>query len=156
MPSNSHCRRTLISAWLRSTSVRISSIEHPDFFFEPVQLHLQTSDLFVERVAVGFSVPVLALPSVHEQLRQLLQCRFPPLRDLDGMHLELRSQLAERLLAPDRLDRHPRLKLRTVLFSRRRHRPLLCQRLRRNLSLLPGLKSGDHYTVPINPVLPCD
>jgi hypothetical protein len=29
--------------------------------------------------------------------------------------------------------------------TRRRHRPLLCQRLRRNLSLLPGLKSRVHY-----------
>ncbi|MGB7721487.1 MAG: ORF6N domain-containing protein, partial [Bryobacteraceae bacterium] len=28
-------------------------------------------------------------------------------------------------LAADRLDHHPRLELRTVLFSRRRHRPLL-------------------------------
>lgn len=40
----------------------------------------------------------------------------------DGMHLELRSQPAERLL-------DPRLELRTVLLSRRRRRPLRCQRL---------------------------
>src|ERR1022692_3393421 len=62
------------------------------------------------------------------------------------MHLELRSQLAQRSFAADRLDRHPRFELRIVLFSRRRHRPLLCQRLRRNLSLLPGLKSRVHYS----------
>src|SRR4051794_4570930 len=61
------------------------------------------------------------------------------------MHLELRTQLTQRLLAAHRLDRDPRFELRTILLSRRRHRPLLCQRLRRNLTLLPGLKSGDHY-----------
>src|SRR4051794_23890785 len=62
------------------------------------------------------------------------------------MHLELRTQLTQRLLAAHRLDRNPRFELRTILLSRRRHRPLLCQRLRRNLTLLPGLKSGDHYS----------
>src|SRR5260370_11778336 len=136
----------LISAWSRSTSARSSSIEHPDFFFEPVQFHLQPPNLFVQRVAVGFPVSALVLPPVHEKLRQLLQRRLPPLGDLDRMHLELRSQLAEGSLTADRLDRHTRFELRTVLFSRRRHRPLLCQRLRRNLSLLLCLKSRVHYT----------
>src|SRR5271165_3494285 len=139
MPSNSHCRRTLISGWPRSTSGRSSSIEQADFFFEPVQFYFQPPNLFVERVAVRFPTPPLALPPVHEKLRQLLQCGLPPLRNLDRMHLELRSQLAQRLLAADRLDRHPRFELRAVLSSRR-HRLLLCQR-RRNLNLLRGLKS---------------
>src|SRR5208283_3192027 len=124
-PSNSHCRRTLISGLSRSTSGRISSIEHADFFFEPIQFHLQPHNLFVDRVAVGVLVPTLARSPVHEKLRQLFQSRLPPLCDLDGVHLELRPQLAERLLATDRLDRHPRLELRAVLFPRRRHRPLL-------------------------------
>lgn len=34
------------------------------------------------------------------------------------MHSEARSQLVQRLLAPDRLDRHPRLELGAVLFPR--------------------------------------
>jgi tetratricopeptide (TPR) repeat protein len=63
----------------------------------------------------------------------------------------LRSQLTQRLLAADRLDRHPRFELRAVLFSRRRHRPLLCQRLRRDFNLLPGLKSWDHYITTLRP-----
>src|SRR5208282_1689497 len=62
-----------------------------------------------------------------------------------GMHLELRSQLAERLLAADRLDHHPSFELRAMLFSRRRHRPLLVNDSAENLSLLLGLKSWDHY-----------
>src|SRR3982751_3898580 len=144
MPSNSHCRRTLILGLPRSTSARISSIEQTDFFFEPVQLHLQPPNFFVQRVAGSFPVPPFA--TVHEKLRKLFQRTLPPFRNLDRMHLELRTQLTQRLLAAHRLDRNPRFELRTILLSRRRHRPLLCQRLRRNLTLLPGLKSGDHYS----------
>jgi len=33
-----------------------------------------------------------------------------------------------------------------VLFSRRRHRPLLVNDSVENISLLPGLKSWDHYS----------
>src|SRR4051812_27254025 len=130
----------------RSTSARNSSIEHTDFFFEPVQLHLQPPNLLVERVARSFPVPPFA--TVHEKLRKLFQRTLPPFRNLDRMHLELRTQLTQRLLAAHRLDRNPRFELRTILLSRRRHRPLLCRRLRRNLTLLPGLKSGDHYISP--------
>src|SRR3954452_22750274 len=128
----------------RSTSARNSSIEQTDFFFEAVQFHLQPPNFFVQRVAGSFPVPPFA--TVHEELRKLFQRTLPPFRNLDGMHLELRTQLTQRLLAAHRLDRNPRFELRTILLSRRRHRPLLCQRLRRNLTLLPGLKSGDHYT----------
>src|SRR5208283_634511 len=110
-PSNSHCRRTLISGLPRSTSGRNSSIEHPDFFFEPVQFHLQPPDLFIQRVVVRFAVPPLARPPVHEKLGQLLQGRLSPFGNLDRMHLELRSQLTERFLAADRLDCYPRFVL---------------------------------------------
>src|SRR4051812_12898176 len=107
----------------RSTSARNSSIEHTDFFFKPVQLHLQPPNLLVERVARSFPVPPFA--TVHEKLRKLFQRTLPPFRNLDGMHLELRTQLAQRLLAAHRLDRNPSFELRTILLSRRRHRPLL-------------------------------
>src|SRR5579862_4511214 len=61
------------------------------------------------------------------------------------MHLKLRAQLAQRLLTPDCFHRHPRFERRTVLFSRRRHQPLLRLTTRRNLNLLRGLNSWDHY-----------
>src|SRR5450755_3044491 len=61
------------------------------------------------------------------------------------MHLELRTQLAQRLLAPNRLHRHSRFEGRTVLFSRRRHLLLLCLNDSPNSNLLPGLNSWDHY-----------
>src|SRR5665811_1724631 len=102
-------------------------------------------DSFIEGVAVRLTVTRFTCPAIHEELRHLLQRGLPPLGDLDRMHLELRAQLAERPLAADRLDHHPCFELRTVLFSRRRHRPLLVNDSVENLSLLPGLKSWDHY-----------
>src|ERR1019366_6465595 len=97
-------------------------------------------------VAVRLTVTRFTCPAIHEELRHLLQRPLPPLGDLDRMHLELRSQLAQRLLAADRLDYNPCFELRTVLFSRRRHRPLLVNNSAENISLLPGLKSWDHYS----------
>src|ERR1019366_4366533 len=71
------------------------------------------------------TVARLALAAVHEQLRHLLDGSLSPVADLHGVHVVLRSQLVQRPLAADRLQRHPRLELRTVLLSCRRHRPLL-------------------------------
>src|SRR5215472_8197162 len=112
----------LSSGFASSTSGRRSSVEQASFFLEPVQLHLQPADLFVERVPVGILVPPFSRPPIHEHFRQLLQRRLPPLGDLHRVHFELRPQLAQRLFPADRLNRHPRLELWTVLFSRRRHR----------------------------------
>ena len=97
MPSSSHCRRILISGWFQSTSARICSVEHADFFFEPVQFDLQAPDLLVQRVAVRFPAR-LSRPPVHEQFRQLVQRGLPPLRDLVAHLLE--SNLAELLTLP--------------------------------------------------------
>src|ERR1700688_5032414 len=136
----------LISPRPRSTSSRRSSVEHANFFFEPVQLDFQPPNLFIEGVVPGLNDRALPGPAIYKNLRQLLHSGLPPLRDLDGMHLELRAQLAQCLLTPNRFDRHPRFESRTVLFSRRRHQPLLRLTTRRNLTLLPGLNYWDHYT----------
>src|SRR5258706_6132159 len=112
----------LRSGCANSTRGRRSSVEQTSFFFEPVQFHLQPTDVLVERVPVGVLVPPFSRPPIHEQFRQLFQRRLPPLGDLHRVHLELRSQLAQRLFPADRLNRHLRLELWTVLFSRRRHR----------------------------------
>jgi hypothetical protein len=93
-------------------------------FFEPVQLYLQPADLLIKRTSVRLGAGSLTGPAIHEKIGPLLDRRLPPLRDLHRVDLELRSQLAERLLAADRLYYHPRLELRTVLFPRRRHQPL--------------------------------
>ena len=58
----------------------------------------------------------LTRPAIHEEFRHLFQRRLPPLGDLDGVHFELRCQLAERLVTADRLNHHPCFELRTVLL----------------------------------------
>ena len=101
--------------------------------------------LLIEYVLPGFRGLPLPCPPVHKKLGKLLYRRLPPFPDLNRMHLELRTQLAQRLLAPDCLHRYPRFEGRTVLFSRRRHLLLLCVNDSPNSNLLPGLNSRDHY-----------
>src|SRR5260370_40407784 len=50
---------------------------------------------------------------------------MPPLGDLDRVHLVLRAQLTQCLLAAQRLDSYSRCELWAVGFSRRCHQPLL-------------------------------
>src|ERR1017187_8302446 len=141
----------LISAWSRSTRSRRSSVEHANFFFEPVQFDFQPANLFVECVVAGLDRRAFPGPPIHKKLGDLLHRGLPPLRDLNGMHFELRAQLAQRLFTPDRFNRHPRLESRTVLFPRR-HQPLLVRlTTRRNLNLLRGLNYWDHYSLRCPP-----
>jgi hypothetical protein len=65
---------------------------------------------------------LLSAAPIHEQFRQLLQRRLAPLADLHRMHVILGRQLAQRSLAADRFHCYLGLELRTVLFTRRRHR----------------------------------
>ena len=52
--------------WVGSTSCRSTSAELGSFFFEPLQLHLQTPDLFVQLGDLGFITPPV-LARAHEQ-----------------------------------------------------------------------------------------
>ena len=115
-------------------------------FFEPVQPDLQAANLFAEGVVPGLNRSALPGSSIHKNLRELLHRGFPPLRDLDRMHFELRAQLTQRLLTTDRFNNHAGFERRAVLFSRR-HQLLLRLTTRRNISLLPGLNFWDHYTI---------
>src|SRR5262245_8922244 len=55
-PSSSHCRRTPSSGWPASTSSRSCSGERADFFFEPLQLHLEPADLLEQFRLLGLGV----------------------------------------------------------------------------------------------------
>src|ERR1700722_8355041 len=88
----------LISASPRSTRGRRPSVEHANFFSEPVQFHFQTANLLVEGVVAGLNGRALLCPAIDEKFRKLPDRRLPPLRVLDRMNLELRAQLAQRLL----------------------------------------------------------
>src|ERR1019366_6296732 len=106
----------LRSGCASTTSGRRSSIEQTNFFFKPVQLHLEPANLFEQRFLFYLTVARLALAAVHEQLRHLLDGCLSPGADLHGVHVVLRSQLVERPLAADRLQRYPPLNFGLYCF----------------------------------------
>src|ERR1019366_6263530 len=107
----------LRSGCASNTSGRGSSIEQTNFFFKPVQLHLEPANLFEQRFLFYLTVARLALAAVHEQRRNLLDGSISPVADLHGVHVVLRSQLGQRALPADPLQPEPRLEPRTELLS---------------------------------------
>src|SRR6516225_10699529 len=81
------------------------------------------TDLLVERSLFHFLASTLPPPLIHENRLQVFQRRPSPMGHLHRMHSEVRAQLAQRLLAPDRPNRHPCLELGAVLLPCRDHRP---------------------------------
>src|SRR5438477_11931140 len=67
-PSNAHCRRTLNSAWSASTRGRSRSGERSDFFFEPLQRHLEPADLLEPFGLLGLGLGGGGLAAVAEDL----------------------------------------------------------------------------------------
>ena len=77
----------LIAGCSGSTQLRRSSSEQTSFFFHPLELHLQPADLLVQCFGVEFIVASFPGTTIHKGLLQLLQGRFPPVRNLHRMHL---------------------------------------------------------------------
>src|SRR5437588_377322 len=67
-PSSSHGRRALRWGWSASTSGRNCSGDRSDFFFEPLQLHLEPADLLEQLGLLGLGVATASLGPVAEQL----------------------------------------------------------------------------------------
>ena len=63
------------------------------FFFKPVQLHLELSDLAMEFRLHLFVVLLSALAAVRKRLRQLLKQFLPSLADLVGVDTVFPSDL---------------------------------------------------------------
>src|SRR5262249_47329225 len=63
----SHCRRTLKCGWSDSTSGRSNSGVWADFFFQPLQLHLEAADLLEEFGLLGLGVGDDRLGAVGEE-----------------------------------------------------------------------------------------
>jgi hypothetical protein len=73
-------------------------------FFKPVQLHLELPDLPVQFRLGLLPVLVRPLPSIREEIGQLLQQLRFPAADLVGVDAELAGQLGHGLFALDRLQ----------------------------------------------------
>jgi hypothetical protein len=105
-------------------------------FFEPLQFHLEASNLLKEFGFAGGLGLLVAGALLAEEGAPLLQELLLPLRNLGRMHLVFAGELAERLLLLERGERHPKLEVRTPLLAFFRHHPLHMRCRDRSRSLL--------------------
>src|SRR5712692_8517458 len=105
-------------------SRRLASAEQTSFFFHPVQLYFELSDLLVEftlQLCFGALVP---LAPIRERFPQVVQCLLLPLRHLGRMHSIMRGDLVDRACSLDRFQRHLALESRLVLLPLFAHQSL--------------------------------
>ncbi len=91
-------------------------MEHPIFFFQPVQFNLQLTDLLVQ---LGFKFIGILLPlppAIRKQVGYLLQHLLLPLADLVRVYPGLARYLRDRSLTPDRFQRYLRLECPSYRF----------------------------------------
>src|SRR5712692_488368 len=106
-------------------SRRLASAEQTSFFFHPVQLYFELSDLLVEftlQLCFGALVP---LPPVGESFPQVVQRLLLPLRYLRRMNPVMRGDLVDRTYSLNRFQRDFALERRLVLLPLFAHQSLL-------------------------------
>src|SRR4029079_7297082 len=96
--SNSHCWFTLSTASAGSTHPRLRSTEAGSFFFEPVQLRLQPTDLLVELGLQGLMVGAGGVGATLEDLLGVVEELLFPRVDHRRMHAMQRCQFTDRLV----------------------------------------------------------
>ena len=89
-----------------STHARLRSTEAGSFFFEPVQLGLEPTDLFVELSLQRLVLDAGGLGAALEQLLGTVDELLLPGMDHRRMHAMQRGQLANRLVSLHRRQRH--------------------------------------------------
>ena len=83
-----------------STAARLASTPtQADFFFQPVQLHLELADLAVKAVRELVVLGLFAGAAVGEEIAGRLLERLLPGRDLARMDLVLAGDLVDRFVA---------------------------------------------------------
>ena len=95
--------------------MRLASIELGSFFFEPLQFHLESTDLFVQlRLACHMLLQValrMAVKDIRSRIKQLLL----PGADLVGVDTVLAGDLVDGLESSDRFQRDRELELTAEL-----------------------------------------
>src|SRR5580765_3265887 len=104
MPSSSHCRLTLKVA-AGSIQARLCSSEAGSFFFEPVELRLEPTDLLVELGLQGLVLSAGTLGALLEQFHGAIEKTLLPDTDHRRMDAVKRRQLVDGLVALERCQR---------------------------------------------------
>ena len=79
------------------TSARLRSTAAGNAFFQPFDLHVEPTDLFIQLGLDGLALLALALPTVAEEGLDAVEELLLPLTDLDGVDLVRLRELGDRL-----------------------------------------------------------
>src|SRR5512143_262631 len=77
-------------------SARFRSTAAGNAFFQPFDLHVQSTDLFIQLGLDGLTLLALALPTIAEEGLDAVEELLLPLTDLDGVDLVRLRQLGDR------------------------------------------------------------
>src|SRR4051794_12393870 len=99
-----------------SIRLRFTSTEQSSFFFQPVELHLELTDLLVEFALQVCVCSLLPLPTIRKCLSQVVQSLLLPLRHLRRVHPVMCRNLVDRSYSLYRFQRHLTLEGRLVLL----------------------------------------
>src|SRR5215218_3625130 len=110
--------------WGMSTSIirRLASAESGNFFFHPLQFHLEAPNVLVEFHLLFPLLPVLAGPMTIEECVPCSQPLALPRTDLSGMHAVLTGQFVDRLEPLRGFQSQLKLELGTVSGASLCHR----------------------------------
>ena len=137
----------LKSGWSDSINWRLALLELGSFFFQPLKLHLEPTNLFIEFVFLDRLFSLFLPIELHEHLRPVPQELLLPFANQRRVYIMLTGQFADRVHFSHRSQRHPKLELGAVLTSFRCHLSSLHVLDTAPFpSLARGPVIGDHYT----------
>src|ERR671915_1099448 len=93
-PNSAHWCRTLSCSWPSSIITRLASTDAGSFFFDPVKLKFQPTNLFIQRRLQPFGRTCRGASTATKEFPPSFLELLLPLRDLIRVHLVLPRQLA--------------------------------------------------------------
>src|SRR5215216_1116490 len=140
-----------------SSTRRLASAEQPSFFFHPVQLHFELTDLLVEFTLQFRFGSLMPFAPVRERVSQMFQRLLLPQRYLRRMHPVMGADLVGCAHSLDRFQRHFALERSLVLLPLFAHQSLPLRH--RFYILFTRPVFGEYYSprqsIPILESSPC-
>lgn len=111
----------LSCVWPGSIKARLASREVANFFFQPVKLDFELSNLLVEFSLQGFMFALVMVAIGTKKPWQLIVEVLFPLANLRGMDAKATREFIDRLVTFERLEGHPGFEFCTVTSALCRH-----------------------------------